>query len=190
MNKRLLGKVLREVRTIENVLPNKKRHVITKESLSKAAFLRIGSETFSVVEKFKFKEGRWVWFELKLFSLKDGRTLFLEYEEDDELEITLYDRSPRFKDLNIDGRDLEYFDDEEEGSFQFEGKTFFYEESDKALRFSDEDPKGESFYYWEFEDEEGEVFLSVEKWDDEYEVSIGHEVEETEVEILSKRSNS
>ena len=187
MSRRTQEKILREIRTIDALLPVNKRQVITLKNLSDAAVVRVEGELFSVVERLSYKEGRDSWFELKLFSLKDGRSCYLGYEEDDELELSLYDSFPKFKDLEIDLHDLDYFDDREEGSFLFDGTTFEYEDSNKAKLFREGDSTGESFYYWEFEDDDEELFISIEKWGDDYEVSVGHEIEESDIEIISKR---
>ncbi len=183
-----LEKMLNEIRTIENPVDKKER---IKKDITKCKIgdvISIKDECFKIMERNKYQESSWQWFEYKLYSLKDGRTLFLEWEIDDEVELTLYYATPTLKETGLTPEMLKKFDDDEEGSFLWNSKTMIYEESDKALFFRGENTKGEAFYYWDFEDDSESMFFSVEKWDDGYEVFIGKEIEASTINILAQKA--
>ena len=126
------------------------------------------------------------WFEMKLMD-GSGNGLWLEWEEDDELEIsvTTSKKELTLSDLGLSKAMLEEFDEEEEGHFVYEERTFVYEESDKARFYRDCAGEGESFYYWDFADKEGDGIIGVERWGSgEYEISIGRRISERDLTIF------
>ena len=126
------------------------------------------------------------WFELKLVD-GSGNVLWLEWEEDDEIEIsvTTSKKELALSDLGLSKAMLEEFDDEEEGRFVYEGRTFVYEESDRARFYKDCGGEGESFYYWDFAEKGGDGIIGVERWGSgEYEISIGRRISEKDVMIF------
>ena len=126
------------------------------------------------------------WFELKLMD-GSGNALWLEWEEDDELEIsvTTSKKELTLSDLGLSKAMLEEFDEEEEGHFVYEERNFVYEESDKARFYRDCAGEGESFYYWDFADKGGDGIIGVERWGSgEYEISIGRRISERDLTIF------
>jgi len=186
MRKKNIEKVLGEIRTVEIVLPEKERRKLKIKDAGKESVIVLKGEPFKVTCKNRYEVGSYEWFELKLYSLSDGREIFLEWEYDDKLELAIYDRATTLKELGIDKRALMEYDDEEEGEFIFEGKKFFYEDSDQAYFYEDMAGEKKSLYYWDFEDDDEEIFISIEQWDGKYEVAIGYEVTEFDIDILSK----
>ena len=126
------------------------------------------------------------WFELKLMD-GSGNVLWLEWEQDDELEIavTTSKKELTLSDLGLSKAMLEAFDEEEEGHFVYGERTFVYEESDRARFYRDCEGEGESFYYWDFEEKGGDGIIGVERWGaGEYEISVGKSVSERDLTIF------
>lgn len=151
--------------------------------------LSLDGEFFFIEEKSRYKEGSSQWFELRLVSLLAGEIVFLEWEEDDEIEISLW-RGARSKlcDLNLTAGDLRRFDDEERGSFMYQGLVYTYDESDEAIWFQGNVPnaKGRKLYYWDFSQRDGRRLISVERWGDEYEVCFGSRVDPRLIVVIAQ----
>lgn len=185
MKIKTLEEILGEIRKIENPLPPDKRLKQSIKKLADGQIIRIKGIAYKVVEKNKYREKKWEWYEYKLFSLADGATIFLEWEEDDILEVSIYDRFISFNDTGLTKKDLDIFDDDEKGDFVFQGELFRYDESDQAVYHKAMAKEGDEFYYWSFESKDGKKYLSVEKWDEEYEVCLGYPVDPADIEIIT-----
>jgi len=134
----------------------------------------------------KHKKKSWTWYELELADLQTNEIMYLEYERDDKLELSMWERKLRLGEIGISPGDLENFDDEEEGEFQFAGKTWEYDDSGKLKFFRGNGTKGESYYNWDFYNvDDDDELISVEKWD-KYEVGVGQCIDESEVVIVAK----
>lgn len=135
-----------------------------------------------------YKEGSYTWHELE--GDNGQQKVWIDIEEDDETEASLTLRKLRMEDLPISKKDLDKFDDEEEGKFEFEGKTYYYDESDKANFYRHGDTsQGEPFYYWDFEREDEKAYISIEKWDSgETEVYYSEPLKKSQVEVYSLKS--
>jgi len=130
------------------------------------------------------QEGGFEWFEVELQGGEPGEKLWLEWEEDDKLEIELNLEKVTLKKLGLNPQQLEEFDEEGEGYFTYKGVIYEFCESDEALFYKNCTGKGVSFFYWDFEDEEGEYFIGVKKWSrNEYEAHIGIYLDESDIEI-------
>ncbi|MCR6516198.1 MAG: DUF4178 domain-containing protein [Clostridium chrysemydis] len=114
-------------------------------------------------------------FRWREYKLKDAlKTLWLSVEQDDELEISLYEeiRIPCFeinRKITYDG--VEYFKDED-------GEAIV-EKVEGAIGVV----RNERVMYYEYCDRADEKYLSVEVWQGETEVSLGREVKEYNIEI-------
>jgi hypothetical protein len=119
--------------------------------------------TVTVTAKHEYREGSYSWFELEGHDGND--TVWLDFEQDDTLEISLTKEEIPFRTLGLSSDDLDEFDDEEEGTFSFRNEKFHYDESDKALFFRNgnhENP--EKLYYWDFTNDLETQFISIERW--------------------------
>jgi hypothetical protein len=151
--------------------------------------LNVGIDTpeidVNVIGKHIYRQGNYSWFEL------EGETgsgkIWLEVEEDDELELSLTLRKMKLQDINITKKELDLIDDKEEGSIQFEGKTYYYDDSDNAEFLRNGDPnKSEKLYYWDFYTEDEKYFIGIEKWSEgSYEVSYGECLNPSQINIFS-----
>ena len=129
------------------------------------------------------QEDMYEWFEVLLQGGSEEK-LWLEWEEDDELEIGLNLRQVSLKELGLTPKLLEQFDAEGRGSFTYEGIKYELDESDEAMFHRNCEKRGIPFYYWDFEDKTGEYFAGIERWTKkEYEAHLGIYIEESDIEI-------
>lgn len=138
-----------------------------------------------VIAKHTYREGESSWYELECD--KGEEKVWIDLEEDDELELAITLRQLKLRDIGLSKDDLIRMDDDEEGKFDFEGQTYWLEDSDSAIfyRYSD-DKNAEKFYYWDFEAEGGRNFIGVEKWTDgSYDVSYSETIKPSQVTVYS-----
>lgn len=130
------------------------------------------------------QESGYEWFEVELKGGDPGDKLWLEWEEDDELEIGLNLQKVTLKELGLTPQLLEQFDEEGEGCFTYQSIEYEFDESDEALFYRNSEGSGILYYYWDFEDEAGEHFIGIEKWGrNEYEAHMGIYIKESDMEI-------
>lgn len=124
---------------------------------------------FVIEKRNRYESGGEEWYEL--LGVYKGRQVWIEWSEDDALEIvaTSPDREVKMSTLNITEDDLIRMDEEESAAnyVEWEGRKFFYRESCEAGFFEDCSDSGEGFYLWDFEGEDGDSRLTVEKWEGE-----------------------
>ena len=138
----------------------------------------------TVLGKHIYREGEYTWYELE--GDKGDSKIWLEFEEDDELEISIKIKNLKLRELGISKADLDKMDDREDGSFVFEKEKFYYEDSDKAVFYRNGiEEKAEQFYYWDFETDEGDKFISVEDWNGAIEASLSYPVKPSQVTVYS-----
>lgn len=149
----------------------------------------IGSEMeefdLKVISKHTYRQGESSWYELECD--RGEEKVWIDMEEDDELELGISLRKLKLNDIGLKKADLEKMDDDEEGSFEFEGRKYWLEDSDEAVfyRYSD-DKNAEMFYYWDFESKDGKHFISVECWSDgSYDVTYSEPIKLSQVTVYS-----
>lgn len=116
---------------------------------------------------------------------------WIEWEEDDDLQITGTDTKDPMKlsEIETTEEELARMDDEEsrDNYIFFNGKKFFYESSIEAVYFKDNGKKGEGFYVWDFISENNEEVITVEKWEGEpFEVYLSYVIPPDQITV-SKR---
>jgi len=138
-----------------------------------------------VISKHTYRQGESSWYELECD--KGAEKLWIVMEEDDELELSVSLRELKLRELNITKADLIRFDDDEEGSFTFEGDKYWLEDSDQAIFYRhSNDKEAEKFYYWSFEVENGNKYIDVEKWSDgSYDITYSEPVKLAQVTVYS-----
>lgn len=120
----------------------------------------------------RFNDHGWHWVEYKL---KEGlNTLWLSVEQDDELEISLYQEVVA---LTVDPPKV----------YEYKGITYYLQEGSDAIiaevMGNINVVKGEEIDYYEYCDETGKKLLSIEIWDGECEMSTGKWLQDYNIEI-------
>ena len=110
----------------------------------------------------RYTEADGEWFELRLTG-DEGRTYWLDWQDRGGLNVSLTQEAP-FDTLGLTPDDLASFDDEETGSFDFDGVIYYFAASGESQLYENDSAESESFYYWNFEDEEHENVINVARW--------------------------
>jgi len=141
----------------------------------------------SILSRHIYREGESTWYELE--GDRGDSKVWLEFEEDDELEIAMKVQDIKLRNLGLARADLDRMDDKEDGQFEYEGEKYFYEDSGEAVfyRHGVED-NSEKFYYWNFENDKEDKFISVESWDGELEASISVPIKNSQVTVYSLKA--
>jgi hypothetical protein len=131
-----------------------------------------------------YREGESTWYELE--GDKGDRKVWIEFEEDDELEISIKIKDLKLRELGVSKSDLDRMDDQEDGEFSYEGEKFYYEDSGQAVFYRNGiEENAERFYYWDFENDNEDKYISVENWDGEVEASLSYPVKPSQVTVYS-----
>lgn len=141
---------------------------------------------FVIEKRNRYESGGVEWFEL--LGVYKGRQVWIEWEEDDALEITATtpERKLRLSQLNITEEDFARMDEEESTDHfvEFDGQKYYYAESCEAFYFKDCKGPGEGYYLWDFEGEDGESFLAAEKWEGEpFDIFTGKSIKPYNVKV-------
>lgn len=147
---------------------------------------KVPIETY-VVTRHRYDDGGAPWFEL--VCQHGRRELLVEYfREGSKLVITggFEDENPTLQALDLSEEDLIHVDDEEEGTFQWDGVTWHYEESGEVNYYEGDRGQAETYYGWTFESEDGTRHLSIEKWAGERTFHVYHlwKIDERQVEVF------
>ncbi len=142
-----------------------------------------------VISKHTYRQGECNWYELECD--RGSEKVWIDMEEDDQLELVISLRELKLRDLNLTKQDLMRFDDDEDGSFKFEGHKYWLEDSDRAVFYRhSNDKEAEKLYYWDFEVERGGKYIGVEKWSDgSYDVTYGEDLKPSQVTVYSLRGD-
>lgn len=180
------------IRRIPRPMSLVKRAKYTIEVMRSGGALQVGKDVFLVEKRHRYVEDKtWEWFELELTRVSDGETIFLEFEHDDRLEMSLWLQTGLpLHTIGVRQGQLNDFDEKEEGTFFYAGSTYVYEESDKALFYPGETGAPIRFYYWDFSELGGDRLIGVEDWSEsdserDVEVCIGRVLKSREVTILA-----
>lgn len=139
----------------------------------------------TVLARHVYDENGFKWVELECDS--GTATVWVTVERDDGLDVSITLRKLHLDDIGLTKAKLKRFDDEERGSFTFEGKEYVYEDSDEAVfhRNGDRSTR-ESFYYWEFAARDGSDSITVEQWrDGSFEVHLSQPVRPSQITVYS-----
>lgn len=144
--------------------------------------------SFDVDRRNRYESGGDTWYELS--GLYKGRRVYLEWYEDDELEIYLDKGEDVYLDqIGLDERKLSRIDAEESTSnfVEFRGQKWRYASSQEVGYYKDCLGNGEGFYTWEFAHPDGSQVIYVEKWEGEpFEAGIAHKIRPDKVTVLRK----
>lgn len=176
------------LREMGDLIPTEARAKLNIKNLKEGSFLKLKGELFKVKAIFTYSAGKEKWYEYELFSISTGKTTYIEYEEDDKIDMYVTIDSFNIRDLPVSIDDIEYMADEEDGSFKFKGETFFYEDDYKAS-FS-RNGESEKVYLYEFSNEKENTFVTIEEWGSDqegydYKVHISTYLQDSDLEIIS-----
>ena len=180
---------------------NRYRYDVT--SLGPGGTFRLDHHTYLVLgvgiyremdDQFK-KTFEWTGHELKTVCLETGVGHHLEWEKDDEIEVSVTTREIRFSDLCYDdgepiARDSDDLDEIAEKKWEVvvQGKTYDYEDDYAAGYDPGGGSKRENVYFYDFEAGDGEQ-LSIEVWipengREEFKGFISRSVSPDDIEVI------
>ena len=185
----------------ENLILKRDRWKHNIKDVKETGFLSYEGKTYLVKEVGLYQEfdekyikasGR-PWFELRLFCIDTGEIVNIEWEEDDEIKVSMTLKELKFSDLRddegkaIDEDDLDQIADEEDGIF-FGGKKFEYKDDYAAKYYRNGVMEGGDVYMYEFESLDG-TCLTIEEWQsggkEEYNIYLSSQIDVNNIEILS-----
>ncbi|MFQ5796084.1 MAG: DUF4178 domain-containing protein [Candidatus Bipolaricaulia bacterium] len=179
------------------------RYRYTIERVQTGGFIRFNGKTHRIEAVGRYQEADESfehttdneWFELRLFCLETGETVYLEWEKDDEVEISITTDTLKFSELrddegeSIDDDDLDQIADEKE-DIVYRGQTFSYEDDYAATYYGDDDKEGERAYFYDFVArdktltiEEWVVDLERDKYD--YRIYLSENIDPDAIEVLA-----
>lgn len=152
-------------------------------AVKQGGYVEFGGDSFQVVKLNRYLEVKWEDFsklkkdywvtELLLLNLLTGESATIEWEVDDELELSVTIQRVSLSDLSFRGKRLKYSDleeiaEEEEGVVSIDGIKFHYEEDDTwAALYYDENASDHSQVRMMEFSGGGNKSLTVELWEDE-----------------------
>lgn len=151
------------------------------ETLKEGHAVIIFGQYYRVEKKSEYNEDGWKWPELKLTNLDTQETHFLEWEEDDELEIYLSTEKIDLDDLGFGLDNKEYDFSKAKANKKFEYKGFKYKYDDDYTAVFDGKWKVKFFdYYCKNMDQT----ISIEYWYEGRDKSDGFKVESYLCELV------
>lgn len=186
---RRIEKQFDAIRAMPTPIPPHERHRHTIENVQAGGYVRVRGGLYRVVEVSHYQQKKERWFELELFGLEDGETLYVEWERDDEVEISINEPKFKLRELGVSADEIEAMSDEEEGELSIGGRTFHYDDDYKATFHRGGASDGEKVYCYDFETRDERHCLTVEEWGDEsdgyeYEVYVSEYADVDAVEVL------
>lgn len=145
--------------------------------------------SFDVDRRNRYESRGDAWYELS--GKYRGKRVFLEWQDDDELEVWL-DKNEvdlTLRDLGISEADLERYDQEESrrNTVTYNGSDWPYDGSKEVGYFEDDRGEGEGFYVWEFMAPNDRSQIYVEKWPGEpFDIGVVERVAPEMVRVLRR----
>ena len=206
---REIQKRLAHIRSIDpkTIVPPGQRFRYDIRVLEDGDVFRLAGHTYFVMETGTYTETDetfrktydWTGNELKVMRLEAGTVHNLEWEEDDEIEVTLTLDEVRFSELKYDdgeavAQDSDDLDEIVEKKWEIVrgGKPFFYSDDYAARYVRKKDGKRENVFFYEFEADDGEQ-LTIEVWvqdngKEEFQVFLSRSVPPDDIEVIAAAS--
>ena len=138
------------------------RHGI--EDVRAGAYLRVAGEIHRVESVSEYRDKSSRWHELELLGLERGESRYVEWEKDDEIEISVNGRELSLREIGVTAEQVEEMSEEEEGSISFDGRTYHYDDDYGATFHRDGEGEGEAVHFYDFETRDERFCLAVEEW--------------------------
>ncbi len=152
-------------------------------TVEKGGHIALDSQCYQIVKTSRYLDVRWKDFskrkkdywvtELTLFNVLTGETSHIEWEIDDELEVSFTLERISLLNVKFDKGHLKYSDleaiaEEEEGTVSYKGDNFHYDEDETwaALYYGNDDDEPQKVRMFEFSGD-GDKGLTIELWEDE-----------------------
>ena len=181
------------VRAMPAPVPAGERHRLGITDVYAGGYIRVAGQLFRVIERSRYREKHSSWFELELLGLSTGETLYLEWEVDDEVQVSLNGPPLSLPAIGHSADEIEEMSDAEDGEIEYAGRTYLYDD-DYGARYLRGDPaagagEGESVYFYDFETRDERYCLCVEEWGDqdsgyEYQVYVSEYIDPHSIEVL------
>ena len=186
---RRLDKQFDAIRSMPVPIPRAERYRSSIEQVGARGYIRVVGQLCQVLDVHRYREKKWEWYEIELFNIESGDTLYLEWEKDDELEVSLNQPPITLRDIGATADEIEEMSDEEEGTIRYDGKSYEYEDDYGAVFYRGGAGEGEPVYVYDFETSDERWCLTVEEWGDErdgyeYEVYVSEYLEPETIEVL------
>lgn len=204
--RRQFQKQLAHIRAIDpgSIVHPDKRFELSIKDLGDKSVFHLNNKTYLVLEIGTYRETDdnykktydWTGYELKTVCLETGETHNLEWEEDDEVEVSLTIGETRFSDLQYDdgeaiAQDSDDLDEIAEKKWEVvcSNKTFYYKDDYAATYSKGNGTKTEKVYFYDFETEDGEQ-LTIEVWiqdsgKEDFQVFQSRRVPPEEIEVIA-----
>jgi len=203
---RQLQKQFAHIRTIEpsTIIPPQERFKHTVKDIKPGGVFRLNNLTYLVLEigtytetDETFKEALdWTGHELKIFCLEAGTLHNLEWEEDDEIEVSLTLSEVRFSKLQYDDGESIAPDSDDLDEIVDKGwkiklheEIFYYKDDYAAWYVREGSNTREKVYFYDFEADDGRE-LTIEAWileseKEKFQVFISQEIHPDDIEVIS-----
>ena len=182
------------VRAMPEPIPLRERYRNGIEDVREGGYLRCAGQLYRVVSISQYREKNESWSELEVFSLTTGDSTYLEWEKDDQVEISLSGPELSLSDLGVTSDQVEAMSNEEEGRISFDGRSYHYDDDYGATYFRSSGAEGEPVYCYDFESKDEKYSLTVEEWGSEnegyeYSAFVSEYIEPEAVEVLVLAAN-
>ena len=194
---------LAAIRTLSPVdlLSTSERWTRTIENIGVNGFISFQGKTYQTVEIGEYRETSdnhekildSSWQELKLFCIETGKTVYLEWEKDDDIIIYVTIEELEFSEISdeegdeIDEDDLDQITEDEDSLF-YQGEEFEYEDDCAAIYLRNKNAQGEKLWLYDFEDKSGNC-ITIEEWmtdgKEEYKLFLSTKLSPNAIEVIS-----
>lgn len=180
-------------RELPVTIPFAKRSTKRIEDMSKGTFFRFEGNVWLVrrVDQYRESDG-FTWKEMQILNLHTGNVSYLEWEVDDEIEISYTISSMKMHDvknksnLSVDMNEIKKMADDEHGSLFYAEKQFKYDD-DYKVEYLQEGRSPEKAKFFDFVSFDG-YCISFERWGEknayEYQTWLSRLVKRKEIEII------
>jgi len=206
-----LQKQFAHIRTIDpaTIITPQERFKHTIKDIKSGGVFRLHNETYIVLEIGTYTETDekyqkaldWKGHELKVFCLETGISHNLEWEEDDDINVSLTLSEVRFSKLQYDdGESIKPDSDDldeivDKGwEIKLQGEHFYYKDDYAAWYVREGTDKREKVYFYDFEADDGRE-LTIEAWileneKEEFQVFISQEIHPDDIEVISSKGGN